>query len=1348
MKHSHWLQSVNAAALFASILFVHSCFAQAVIKSEDFTGTASADSWNFFNGACLTSGTGTSTTSPGPIPGCMTVRTNYYKQNLVGGENGDNTGNQTLPDPVGKGALRLTNGSPGGYSQNGAIVSATPFPTSEGIQITFKTVTYRGDSGGAGHDGADGISFYLMDASKPAGIGAWGGSLGYTCSNANPPYDGLVGAYLGLGIDEYGNFLNGTSLMSGYTGTNSATGDNTKFGYGYKPGRIGMRGAGSVAWNALTAAYGTNLGSSSPYYPASLATTCASGTYDSVSKQCIDICSASSGVFSTSKNSCAQCSTGYSYSQSADTCGQCSSGYTYDPTANTCSKCTVGTFDQPSNQCINICTSGSYSATTNSCINICTAGTYNSGTNKCISICSTGTYNGSANKCEICTSGYTYNSGSNKCTKAGFANLTPTTANPTTANPTSATPTSAAPNTIPPTTTSPTYSPSTTASPANANALAAVQKTCSTGHLWNYSNPTSPTDAGEATLANANNTAGILDYAPIPNAYQELSSLATPITIATENAMKRSDATVIFYNLKITQDGLLSLAYSANGGAYQSVIKNQSISTANGPVPDNVLFGLAASTGGSNNIHEIMCFKAAPSTQSGSSTSVNEKLAAKVEAGTQAYFAFYDQNNWTGAVTANNLIDNNGTVSVSTVANWDASCVLTGTGTSGCLTTGATGPVAAESTSTRVMLTCRGLCNGTANNSGIALAYANLSMSQKNSLNAGDSQGANRVSYLRGDRSNEVTTVGSGLFRAREGILGDIVDSSPIWVGPPLNPYTAVWGDRLPANPSGTPDPIPENSASQTYTQFIAAKQTRLNVVYGGANDGFLHGFRSGSFDLSGAFVNNSGTPNDGLEVLAYMPKAVLSTIHNSLDSSLDYSNTQYGHNFFVDATPTADDLFYSGAWHTWLVGGLGAGGASIYALDITDPTSFSEANAASVVIGEWSPSTISCATPGGSSCGSNLGNTYGTPQIRRMHNGTWGVIFGNGFNSATGDAGIYVMTVDPTNAQKTFYYLTTGTASVGNNGVAFVSPVDLDGDHIVDFVYVGDLKGNVWRFDVTSTDPTNWAADSAPLFTTNSGQPITTKVQPVVAIVSSTDPPQVLIEFGTGGKTLLTNSSPTTYVGGTQSLYAIWDWNFSNWNSQSATQFRSLAHTTAATGLSGGLSTSRSNLQVQTFTASTTSPGNIDGTSNSVCWKGLTICVSGSNTKFGWYADLPTASGLPGISEQIVYNPVFFQGAFIINSTLPANNIPTSCSVLQDAGYTYVVSAVTGSTFSKAFPTYTDLSLAGVATSATGTPYVVSTAENTINIVYQTVSGTPGAKLLNVPNNSKAKRNTWVELR
>ena len=130
--------------------------------------------------------------------------------------------------------------------------------------------------------------------------------------------------------------------------------------------------------------------------------------------------------------------------------------------------------------------------------------------------------------------------------------------------------------------------------------------------------------------------------------------------------------------------------------------------------------------------------------------------------------------------------------------------------------------------------------------------------------------------------------------------------------------------------------------------------------------------------------------------------------------------------------------------------------------------TNFTEGNASSIVIGEWNPSSIACAI--GANCGNNLGNTFGTPQIRRLHNGNWAVIFGNGFGSTSGDAGIYIMSIDSASGAQTFYYLSTNTA--GGNGIAYATPADMDGDHITDYVYAGDLLGNVWRFDLTSNNP------------------------------------------------------------------------------------------------------------------------------------------------------------------------------------------------------------------------------------------------------------------------------------
>ena len=1094
--------------------------AQTVV-SEDFTSAATTNSWYFFNGACLTASSAAASTSPGQLPGCTAIKSSYYNESLVGGANGIAGGTQTLPDPVGSGALRFTNGyitsTTGGFHQNGAIVSSDTFPTGQGVQITFKTVTYRGNSGGTGGDGADGISFYLMDGNQPAGIGAWGGSLGYSCSNSNTPYDGLVGAYIGLGVDEYGNFLNGTSLMPGYTG-NTASGDNSALGYGYKPNRIGLRGAGSVSWAWLNSTYPA-------YYP--------------ISK-------------------------------------------------------------------------------------------------------------------------------------------------------------------------------------LNTTALqqAAVQKTCSTGSLWSYATSTStPTKITTPT---------ILDYAPIPNAYKELPSSVLIANEYAKGGYKRGDATPIVYNLKITQDGFLSFGYSVNGAAWQSVIAKQSITASNGALPATFRFGFAGSTGGSSNIHEILCFKAQPLSLAASSTGVNEKQSAKIENGTQAYFAFYDPNDWTGRVTANDLyVDAAGNLLVRETANWDASCVLTGVKTGAiCPTTGVAGLTAAQGSASRNILSW----NGT---TGIPFQWANLTPAQQTALDLGDATPytAKRLDYLRGRRTNEVTSSGTGLFRARNGVLGDIVDSSPTWVGPPLLPYTGQWKDRLYASATA-----PENTGTQSYVQFVASAQTRVNVIYAGANDGLLHGFRSGNFDSAGKF--STVIPNDGREVIAYVPGAVVNSIHDSVDATLDFSNTQYGHRFFVDATPGTGDLFYAGVWHTWLVGGFGPGGEGLYALDVTNPSAlnFVESNAANLVVGEWSPASLTCANV--SNCGENLGKVYGVPQIRRLHNGKWGVIFGNGLGSSKGDAGIYVLVVDPTTAAQTFYYLSTGKA--GSNGISYVTTADLDGDHVTDYVYGGDLLGNIWRFDLTSNLPASWVAASAPLFTTPSGQPITSRLV-VASGPSAVGSQQLMIAFGTGQKTPFTNAAPVGYATGTQSMYGVWDWNLSGWNAKSYVKYASLD--SSATGLASPQTLKQANLQKQTFTVNASSGNRDIGTNAIICWKGTTACATG-NSQFGWYVDLP------GTSEQIVFNPQLLGSAFVANSAVPASNSILSCTTSTDTGFTYALSIMSGGALNNFFPQYNDVIAAGVETDATGTSFPVMTADGSTWLVYQTVKDIHETTKVNLPPNTKADRLTWIELR
>lgn len=1402
-----WLALIGLAAAWPA------AYAQTTtnVVQDSFTGQSAALNWLHSNGACLTAGNGT-----GTIPACKGLA--YYGTQTQAGLTNN-------VDASGSGALRLTNGcvgGPGGIcygNQNGAIISNTPFSSSQGIQVTFTTYAYTGDGGGGAGDGADGIGFYLLDASKVAStttngtttyapqIGAFGGSLGYSCSNSNYPHDGMVGAYIGLGMDEYGNYLNGSVTGLGYTynGDNTATGQqatNSNGGNGvqYQPQRIGLRGYGNVNLAALQA-YNSQASE------ADVQATCMNG-----------------GSYQYGP---AYYTYTYSYLPNNSYTTQVTTSYTYtaqtgkNSDQKTCNK------DQPAPA-----PTGGAGPLTGSQITL-SAGTQLYQQNQSVS---------SVNPTPT-PSTYTDRKTGTVCN-------------------------------ISETVTTTTYSYSAAGTTLDPSTQAQNDNYTGTGtpfvQVGGSYYPVGITPATTNT-----NLATIPDYPAIPNAYVNLPS-TTPI--ANESALTRATATPIAYKLQITQTGLLSLWYSYNGGNYVPVLTGQDISSSNGTMPANFLFGFGGSTGGSQNVHEITCFQATPANVSASSAGINTQQTGQVQTGTQVYLAYYHPNNWWGELDSQNLVYNatTGTVSISSAANWDASCVLTG---GSCSATGQTS-MTAQGTGSRNMVTWTGGPNDNASSAGAApFNWGRLTTNEQSWLGSNDSGVTNasqvaqdRVAYLGGDRTNEVTQSGKSVvnaagsydnFRARTSVLGDIIDSSPVWVGPPLSPYPNTWSDLL--YPTQT---IAENATGAvTYGTFAGGgtngEAKRLNVVYVGSNDGFMHGFESGYYNTDGTYACASqntngiynlcadGTANDGKEVLAYIPGAVLSTIHNAATSTLDYSSVNYAHNFYMDATPGTGDLFYGNAWHTWLVSGLGVGGNAIFALDITDLGT--NAFGTGSVIGEWSTAvtgssvatTLVCKNDTSTSaCGNSLGQTVGTPEIRRLHSGNWAIILGNGFNSVTGHAGIYVMLVNSSGAisassqsSSTVYFLDTGVGSASNpNGIGYVSAVDLDGDHIADYVYAGDAYGNVWRFDLTSSTPANWGvsnygnSSATPLFTTppiktvytttttTSGSTTTTTTssptitvlspvapsqqstyaygttsttsgstttytvispQPIttqLVVVATTEPssnsntPYVLVEFGTGSIQPQSVTSSATYSGGPQTLYGIWDWGMGVTGSAGVGYAGLSASATGTPTASSPIT--QSNLEQQTITSTATSSSSTSTilgyrtvSENTVCMQGSTCATTNSSgnlvntagSQFGWYLNLPAYNGVSWLggsnqTEQVIYSPIESEGAFIVNTTIPANNSPLSCTVVTTAGWTMALNPATGGGFTNSF--FSDTtgvvisgSISGIALSAVGSPSVV-TAKGQPYLVNQTVSGVGTVNQINPPGGQSGQRLTWLQLR
>lgn len=134
----------------------------------------------------------------------------------------------------------------------------------------------------------------------------------------------------------------------------------------------------------------------------------------------------------------------------------------------------------------------------------------------------------------------------------------------------------------------------------------------------------------------------------------------------------------------------------------------------------------------------------------------------------------------------------------------------------------------------------------------------------------------------------------SGYRDRNDWILGDIIHSTPVVVGPPAG-----------------------FAEDADYQAFISANASRPRMLYVGSNDGMLHAFAASTGDEAWAFVPEFALPK--LKAIA---------------------DTSYCHTYTVDLTPSVEDVKFDGAWHTVLVGGGREGGAAYFALDVTSPYS------------------------------------------------------------------------------------------------------------------------------------------------------------------------------------------------------------------------------------------------------------------------------------------------------------------------------------------------------------------------------------------------------------------------
>ncbi|MGJ7498947.1 PilC/PilY family type IV pilus protein [Variovorax sp. ZT5P49] len=592
--------------------------------------------------------------------------------------------------------------------------------------------------------------------------------------------------------------------------------------------------------------------------------------------------------------------------------------------------------------------------------------------------------------------------------------------------------------------------------------------------------------------------------------------------------------------------------------------------------------------------------------------------ASRVSTGTAVYQAGYDTADWSGTLTATRFGANGRLASSS---DWSARDLLDVR----MATPGAHG-------SDRKVLSFSGTAAATATSaatsgSGVPFRWSRLSDAQKEALKgstatdtASTALGQGVLDFLRGDRSNE----GAGLgLRKRAHVLGDIVGSSVWYAGKPRSGFT-----------------------NDAYATFASIR--RVPMVYVGANDGMLHAF-------------NAGT---GREEFAYVPEGLFGTAKAPGLKRL--SEGTYSHRYYVDGSAFVADVHMgntgatttakatnaekAAGWKSLLVGMPGAGGKGYFVLDVTKPENIDESKAANVALIDTTALSDD-----------DLGHQLQQPaldafsgralQVAPLNNGRKALILGNGYNSASEKAVLWIQYLDGDKSILKIPAPAVQRAGTGN-GLSAPRPVDRDGDGKIDYAYAGDLLGNLWKFDLSDADSRKWKAtmgsaatasslDNVPLFAAGAAQPIT-----AAPVVVGHPRGGYMVVFGTG-RLFATGDEGST---ASQYLYGVRD------RADGSTGTAVLANLVEQTA--GSDTVVRDGVEFRTVSR------------NSVSY-------TGSGAKRGWYLQLP-ATG-----ERIVYpGDALSSSAGLFSSTIPGTGSnSTACTAgTGDDGWSMVVDFFSGS--------------------------------------------------------------------
>jgi len=397
-----------------------------------------------------------------------------------------------------------------------------------------------------------------------------------------------------------------------------------------------------------------------------------------------------------------------------------------------------------------------------------------------------------------------------------------------------------------------------------------------------------------------------------------------------------------------------------------------------------------------------------------------------------------------------------------------------------------------------------------------------MTTASTNQLTAANAQVA--LDYIRGDQRQESA---HGLRQRGKSLLGPVVNSSP-WV---QRRPMASWGGTVTG-----------------YGAFYHAHRERKGLLWLGANDGMLHAFNAES----------------GEEVLAYVPGALANRLAeiplqrggktrlNGVDFVSGVQVQPPGAVWpYVDGNAYSADVKVGGNWRTYVFGALGRGGRGVFALDATTLGSLREDQAASIF--QWQFTAADDSDLGYQTGDVKIHQTSNQASpIALLNNGKFAMILGNGQRSVSGKAVLYILYMDgPSGGNWSGRYKKIVVDAGRENGLSTPRWEDIDGNGTADHVYAGDLKGNVWKFDLTSEDAGKWApafgaqatADkmATPLFTATTTDGQRTVAQPI------TTAPE-LVYMASGGM-LVHVATGNAFVHGDfgastvrQSIYGVWD--------------------------------------------------------------------------------------------------------------------------------------------------------------------------------------------------------------